>query len=137
MHLPMKVQVAAIIFTVILIGSATFLRSASDPNQLNSPLELTDRSVASALNNSSFIILDFYYPGCGPCKSMNNTTSELASELKGQARFARMNVRDKENSQTVKKYKISAYPTLLFFDEGILGSPPITRCFSQEPLTSS
>jgi thiol-disulfide isomerase/thioredoxin len=133
----MKVQVAAIIFTVILIGSATFLRSASDPNQLNSPLELTDRSVASALNNSSFIILDFYYPGCGPCKSMNNTTSELASELKGQARFARMNVRDKENSQTVKKYKISAYPTLLFFDEGILGSPPITRCFSQEPLTSS
>ena len=120
MHLPMKAQVAAIIFTVILIGSATFLRSASDPNQLNSPLELTDNSVASVLDNSSLFILDFYYPGCGPCKVMNNTTSELASELKGQARFGRINVRDKENSQTVKKYKISAYPTLLLFDEGIL-----------------
>ncbi len=120
MHLPMKVQVAAIIIIVILIGSATFLISASDQNRLISPLELTDNNVASALNNSSLFILDFYYPGCGPCKVMNNTTSELASELKGQARFGRINVRDKENSQTVEKYKISAYPTLLLFDEGIL-----------------
>ena len=120
MHLPVKVQVAAIIFAVILIGSATFLRSVSEPNRLISPLELTDSNVASALNNNSFIILDFYYPGCGPCKSMNNTTSALSGELQGQVRFSRMNVREKDNSQTVQKYKISAYPTLLFFDEGIL-----------------
>ena len=60
MHLPMKVQVAAIIFAVILIGSATFLRSVSEPNRLISPLELTDSNVASALNNNSFIVLDFY-----------------------------------------------------------------------------
>jgi thioredoxin 1 len=115
----MKVQVAAIIFAFVLIGSATFLRSASDPNR-PSPLELTDNNVESALNNSSLFILDFYYPGCNPCKSINNTTSALSTELQGQARFARMNVREKENSQTVQKYKISAYPTLLFFDEGIL-----------------
>ncbi len=132
MHLPIKAQVATIFLIVILIGSATILRSipsnsilkssnlASDPYQSNSPLELTGNNVASALNNSSFFILDFYYPGCGPCKSMNNTTSVLSSELQGQVRFARMNVREKENSQTVQKYKISAYPTLLFFDEGIL-----------------
>ena len=31
-----------------------------------------------------------------------------------------MNVREKENSQTVKKYKVSSYPTLLLFDEGVL-----------------
>ena len=120
MHIPMKAQAAIIFFIIILIGSATLLRSASDPNQLHSPLELNDSNVASALNNSSLFILDFYYPGCGPCKFVNNTTSELSSELQGQARFGRMNVREKESSQTVKKYKISAYPTLLFFDEGIL-----------------
>jgi len=81
---------------------------------------LTDDSVASALNNSSFFVLDFYYPGCGPCKFMNNTTSQLSNELHGQIGFGRMNVREKENGQMVKKYKISAYPTLLFFDEGVL-----------------
>ena len=132
MHLPMKAQVVTIIFIVVLIGSATFLRSfppitilkssnlASDPNQLNNPMELNDNDVTSALNNSTLFVLDFYYPGCGPCKSMNNTTSALSGELQGQVRFGRMNVREKENSQTVKKYKISAFPTLLFFDEGIL-----------------
>ncbi len=119
MHLPMKAKVAIIFFIVILIGSATFLRSASDTNQLYSPLELTDNNVLSSLN-SSFLILDFYYPGCGPCKFMNNTTSVLSSELHGQVIFGRMDVSDKVNSETVKKYKISAYPTLLFFDEGIL-----------------
>jgi len=96
--------------------------SVSDPNQLYSPSELTDNSFGSVLNNSSFFILDFYYPGCGPCKSMNNTTSELSDELQGQIEFGRMNVRERENSQTVKKYKVSAYPTLLFFDEGVLVS---------------
>ena len=53
---------------------------------------------------------------------MNNTTSELSNELQGQIEFGRMNVRERENSQTVKKYKVSAYPTLLFFDEGVLVS---------------
>ena len=132
MHLPMKAQVATIFFIIVLIGSATLLRSlpvannlglsnlALDPNQLNNPLEFSDNNVASALNNSSFLILDFYYPGCGPCKIMNNTTMQLSNELKGQVQFGRMNVRDMDNSQTVKKYKISAYPTLLFFNEGVL-----------------
>ena len=96
--------------------------SVSDPNQLSSPLELTDNSSGSVLNNSSFFVLDFYYPGCGPCKSVNNTISELSNELQGQIEFGKMNVRESENSQTVKKYKVSTYPTLLFFDEGVLVS---------------
>ena len=132
MHISRTKQIAIIVFIAILVGSATFLRFiphnniekssnwVSTSNQPNNPLELTDDNFASALNNSSFLVLDFYYPGCGPCKFVNNITSELSSELQGQVSFGRMNVREKENSQTVKKYKVSAYPTLLFFDEGIL-----------------
>ena len=131
MPLQRKTKLATIAFIAILVMSAAVLRfiptdsskslnSRSLPDQLYYPLELTDKSVASALNNSSLFVLDFYYPGCGPCKSVNNTTSELSNELQGQVGFGRMNVRGKENSQTVKKYKVSAYPTLLFFDEGIL-----------------
>jgi thioredoxin 1 len=125
-----KVQGAIIALIVILIASVTMMgcitnsskpsNSVSDPNRLYSPLEMTDDSVASALNNSSFFVLDFYYPGCGPCKIMNNTTSQLSNELQGQIGFGRMNVRERENSQTVKKYKVSSYPTLLLFDEGVL-----------------
>lgn len=131
MPLQRKTKLATIAFIAILVMSAAVLRfiptdsskslnSRSLPDQLYYPLELTDKSVASALNNSSLFVLDFYYPGCGPCKSVNNTTSELSNELQGQVGFGRMNVRGKDNSQTVKKYKVSAYPTLLFFDEGVL-----------------
>lgn len=124
-------KITIIIFIALLVVSATVLRfipaesskplnSASLPDQLNGPLELTDKSIASVLNNSSLFVLDFYYPGCGPCNTMNNTTAELSNELLGQVLFGSMNVRNEENSKTVKDYKISAYPTLLIFDEGVL-----------------
>lgn len=110
----------AALLRFIPIESSASLNSLSPPDQLNGPLELTDESLAFTLNNSSLFLLDLYYPGCGPCKFMNNTTLELSNELHGQVQFGRMNARNKENSRTVKDYKISAYPTLLFFDEGVL-----------------
>jgi len=120
------VLIAILILAIGAIGCVTNTSKPSDsvspPNLLNSPLELTDNNIASALNNNTFIVLDFYYPGCGPCKLMNRTISQLSEELQGQIAFGRMNVRERENRETVKKYKISAYPTLLFFDEGILVS---------------
>lgn len=132
MPLSRNAQIAAIIVIAILIGSATIVRffpsnnngkssgPASDADGVYGVLELTDNSVGPAINKSSLLVLDFYYPGCGPCNFMNNITSELSNELQGQVEFGRMNIREKENSQTVKKYKVSEYPTLLFFDEGIL-----------------
>ena len=120
--------IVALIFIIILLiigtgcitNSSTSLKSVSGPNQFYNPQELTSNSLEPLLNNSSLFILSFYYPGCGACKSMNNTTSQLSNELQGQVGFGRMNVREKENSQTVKEYKVSAYPTILFFDEGVL-----------------
>ena len=133
MPLQRRSIIAIFALIAILVMSAAFLRliptessassgSISLTDQLNGPLELTDKSVASALNNSSLFVLDFYYPGCGPCKFMNNTTSELSNELQGQVQFGRMDARNRGNSRTVKDYKISAYPTLLLFDEGVLVS---------------
>jgi thioredoxin 1 len=116
------ILVASIALGGCITNSSKQPDAVSDPNQLYSPLELTDNDFESVLNNSSFFVLDFYYPGCGPCKSVNNTISELSNELQGQIEFGRMNVREKENNQTVKKYKVSTYPTLLFFDEGVLVS---------------
>lgn len=115
-----SIIIVLIIETGCITDSSTSLKSVSYSNRLYSPQEVTSNSLEPLLNNSSLFILSFYYPGCGACKSMNNTTSQLSNELQGQVRFGRMNVREKENSQTVKKYKVSAYPTLLFFDKGVL-----------------
>lgn len=94
MHLLKSHMLPLIAFIAILLISATVLRlapagdseplhSASNSDRLNNPVELTDKSMRYALNNSSPFVLDFYYPGCGPCKLMNNTTMELSEELGG------------------------------------------------------
>lgn len=131
--MPLKGSHKIIIIAIIglLVVSATVLRfvptdstkslnSSSIADGPNGILELTDNSIASALNNSSLFVLDFYYPGCGPCKSVNNTTSELSDELQGQVQFGRINVKNNGSSGLVKDYKAFSYPTILIFDEGVL-----------------
>lgn len=112
--------ISAAVLRFIPTDSPKSLNSMTIEDQTSDLLELTDKSVPLALNNSTLFVLDFYYPGCRPCRFLNNTTSELSRELEGQVQFGRMNVRNKENSNTVKAYKISSYPTLLIFDEGVL-----------------
>lgn len=129
MPLSKSTQIAIIALVTILLISAAALRlipardsdpfnSSSSPKSLPGPQDLTDKSFPSIQNSSTLFVLDFYYPGCGPCQFMNKTTSELSDELGGQVQFGRMNARSSENKNTVRDYKISAFPTLLFFQEG-------------------
>jgi tetratricopeptide (TPR) repeat protein len=114
-----KEKFVLVLITFALLCIPAFGQTtAVDTNQTYNPLELTDKNMASALNDSSFLVLDFYSPGCDPCKFMNNTTLELSNELQGQIKFGRMN--DDANGRIARKYNITIYPTLLFFDEGIL-----------------
>ena len=124
-------KIAIIVIISLLVISATVLRfiSADQGSPMNAIsasgrpaalLELSGESISQALNSSTLFVLDFYYPGCGPCRFLNNTTSELSEELGGQVQFGRMNAKNKENSRAVKDYKISSYPTLLIFNDGVL-----------------
>jgi thiol-disulfide isomerase/thioredoxin len=124
-------KIAIIAIVAVLAISATVVRfvpmnnegllsSASLQDNPKDVQDLTDSDVAPFLNNSTLFVLDFYYPGCGPCNFVNNITRELSGELGGQVQFGRMNVRDKESGKTIKDYKVSKYPTLLIFGEGVL-----------------
>jgi len=124
-------KIAIIVIISLLVISATVLRfiSADQGSPMNAIsasgrpaalLELSGESISQALNSSTLFVLDFYYPGCGPCRFLNNTTSELSEELGGQVQFGRMNAKNEENSRAVKDYKISSYPTLLIFNDGVL-----------------
>jgi thioredoxin 1 len=131
MPLEKSYKIAIIVIISLLVISATVLRfipadQGSPMNAISASsrpaalLELSGESISQALNSSTLFVLDFYYPGCGPCRFLNNTTSELSEELGGQVQFGRMNAKNKENSRAVKDYKISSYPTLLIFNDGVL-----------------
>ena len=129
MPLQTRTQIAAFVCLAILIIAGAMMQSGllytsglSRPmtyaSQTSSPLELTDQNFLQAINDSSLLIVDFNYPGCSKCQYLNRTITDLSNELQGQIRFGRMN--EKVESQTAKKYKITSYPTIIFFEDGIL-----------------
>ena len=85
-------KIAIIILIAFLVISAAVLRflPAEDSKSLNSPfiadqikdpMGLIDLSMSTMVNNSSMFVLDFYYPGCGPCQYLSNVSLPI-SQLK-------------------------------------------------------
>ena len=62
------------------------------------------------------VLVDFWAPWCGPCRTMAPVIDELASESGGRYRVGKLNV--DEESQIAQHYRIEAIPTLLLFQNG-------------------
>ena len=70
------------------------------------------------LEASQPVLVDFWATWCGPCRIISPRVAELATELKGQVKFGKVDV-DAEAS-LAKQYDISAIPSLLIFKDGKL-----------------
>ena len=62
------------------------------------------------------VLLDLWAPWCGPCRSLAPVIDELALELAGRVRFAKLNV--DENPGTAARLKVRSIPTLVVLRSG-------------------
>ena len=62
------------------------------------------------------VLVDFWAEWCGPCKMIAPVLDELATELDGQLRIAKVDV--DAQSGLASQYGITAVPTLLVFKNG-------------------
>ena len=62
------------------------------------------------------VLVDFWAEWCGPCKMIAPVLDELATELEGQLRIAKVDV--DSQSGLAAQYGITAIPTLLVFKNG-------------------
>lgn len=84
----------------------------------NKPVDLTDNTLDSAMNQYPLLIVDCWAEWCAPCRMIAPVIEDLAKELSGRAVFGKLNV--DQNMVTSNKYAISAIPTLMVFKGGKL-----------------
>jgi thioredoxin 1 len=90
--------------------------------------EIQDSNFESEVLQSAVpVLVDFWAPWCGPCKSIAPVLEELANEYDGKIKIVKVNVDD--NPKSPADFNVKGIPNLVFFKGGkqvnqIVGAVP-------------
>jgi thioredoxin 1 len=70
----------------------------------------------AVLKSTEPVLVDFFAEWCGPCKAMAPALEQVAAEMKGKVKVAKLDV--DQNPEVTQKYTIQAMPTLMIFKGG-------------------
>ena len=83
---------------------------------------LTQHTITDALRQPGILVIDFWAPWCGPCRTMA-PQFERAAQLRPAYRFAKVNV--DEQPTVANAFQIRSIPTLVVISDGeVIGTNP-------------
>jgi thioredoxin 2 len=87
------------------------------PLPIGKPVAVTDATFSDEVERSPLpVLLDMWAAWCGPCRVIAPVIDELAGEMAGRVRIAKLNV--DENPMTAARFNVRSIPTLLVFKAG-------------------
>lgn len=86
---------------------------------MSQAIELTDKNFKEEiLESKTLALVDFWAPWCGPCKMMSPVLDELAGELEGKVKIAKLNVDEPAHQSLAMEYEIQSIPNMKLFKNG-------------------
>ncbi len=80
-------------------------------------VELTKENFEETITSNDFVIVDFWAPWCGPCRSFAPTYDKV-SEDHPDIVFAKVNT--EEEQEIAAHFQIRSIPTLMIFREKVI-----------------
>ncbi|MHB8137054.1 MAG: thioredoxin [Smithellaceae bacterium] len=85
--------------------SSQFLGAATD-----------DNFDSEVLKSDKPVLIDFWAPWCGPCKTIGPVVEEIAAQYQDKVKVMKLNVDDSQKSAIT--YGVRSIPTLMMFKDG-------------------
>jgi thioredoxin 2 len=108
------------------------------------PITVTDATFSAEVERSPVpVLVDLWAPWCGPCRTISPILEDVAVEMAGRLRVAKLNI--DENPATTARFNIQSIPALLVFRGGrevdrmvgVRPKPEIVRRLEQILATGS
>ncbi len=102
---------------------------------MNTPIDVTQSTFKSEVVDSETpVVVDFWAEWCGPCKKLSPILEQIAEEMSGQVKVAKVDV-DAERTLGAM-FQVMSLPTVMIFKDGaavdtLIGAQPKSEIVSR------